>query len=881
MMTGDEIRSAFVRYFEERGHRVIPSAPLVPYEDPTLLFTNAGMVQFKKVFLREETRDYTRAVTVQKCLRAGGKHNDLENVGHTARHHTFFEMLGNFSFGDYFKEGAIQMGWEFLVEYLRLPAEDLWVSIYKDDEDAFSIWHDKVGVPAERIVRMGEKDNFWAMAETGPCGPCSEILIDQGEGLGCGSADCAVGCECDRYLELWNLVFMQYNRDEGGTLHPLPKPCIDTGLGLERIAAVVQGVESNYDSDLFQGILDRVTEVSGVRYGEDEASDISMRVIADHARAVTFLLADGVLPSNEGRGYVLRRIIRRALRHGKLLGIREPFMVAIRERVVHVMAAAYPELAEGSHYLSEILHREEERFSETLDNGLKVVREELERLKNRGEHVLNGEVVFKLYDTFGFPVDLTEDIVSEEGFRIDLAGFERAMDGQKQRARESRKGELAQLPPAYRQMMEEGMSTEFVGYDTLDITSDIVRIIKDGENVSAAHPGETVEIVTTSTPFYGESGGQVGDTGTISTDGFMLEVDDCRRPTGELIVHRGTVVRGDIELGETVHLEVNEDRRNATARNHTATHLLQSALREILGAHVNQAGSLVAPERFRFDFTHFAAIDEETLRDIETRVNQRIWEGERVLVEIMDTEEAIGRGATALFGEKYGEEARVISIADYSKELCGGTHIHHTNQIGLFKVVTESGVAAGVRRIEGVTGWAALNSFREEERQLKTVWELVKARPKEVVPKITKFLERQRSLERELENLRKKLTSGQAVGGPESRDIHGIKVVGYRAEEGSPKALREIGDGIKDKIGSGIVAVGGEQDGKATVVLMVTRDLATRCPASELINDVARVIDGKGGGNPTLAQAGGKDGGRLGEALEAIYRVVEERAAPT
>jgi alanyl-tRNA synthetase len=880
MMRGDEVRAAFLHFFEQRDHRVVKSSPLVPYDDPTLLFTNAGMVQFKRVFLQEETREYSRAASAQKCLRAGGKHNDMENVGRTARHHTFFEMLGNFSFGDYFKEEAIEMGWEFLTHNLHLPTERLWVSVFKDDDEAASIWQDRIGLPPERIVRLGEKDNFWAMGETGPCGPCSEIIIDQGEELGCGSPACGVGCDCDRFLELWNLVFMQYNREQDGRLSPLPKPSIDTGMGLERIAAVVQGVQSNYDSDLFQGIIGRVEEISGAQYGVDADKDVSIKVIADHARAVTFLLADGVFPANEGRGYVLRRIIRRALRHGKLLGIEGPFLTPVAEGVIAVMGEVYPEIKEGQGHLTQILQREEGRFSETLDNGLKILQEEMERLKAKGEKALPGDMAFKLYDTFGFPLDLTEDIVGEEGMTIDLAGFERSMEVQRSRAREAWEGEMGEgLLPIYQELMAEGVATQFVGYETLQAFSEVLRIIKQGQFVTAARQGDEVEIITAHTPFYGEAGGQVGDQGIISSEGLLFEVHDAIRPLPELIIHQGVIREGTVKKGARVQLQVDGERRRATARNHTATHILQAALREIVGGHINQAGSLVAPERLRFDFTHYEAIDHDTLERIETLVNRRIWDDAPVLVEVMATEEAIAGGATALFGEKYGEEARVLSLGEYSHELCGGTHVTRTGEIGIFKLLSESGVAAGVRRIEALTGRAALDYLRSQERELKETAHILKAKPGEVASKVQKFLGVQRALEREVETLRRRLATAGGTGGPEVKEVQGVKVVAFRADGVDHKGLREMGDGIKDKIGSGIVLVGGEHEGKITLVLMVTKELAERFRADELIQGLAEIIEGKGGGNPTLARTGSARVEKLDDALKAIYKIVEKRSS--
>jgi alanyl-tRNA synthetase len=880
MMRGDEVRAAFLHYFDQRGHRVVKSSPLVPYDDPTLLFTNAGMVQFKRVFLQEETREYARAASAQKCLRAGGKHNDMENVGRTARHHTFFEMLGNFSFGDYFKEGAIEMGWECLTQYLHLPPERLWVSVFEDDDEAFTIWQERIGLPAERIVRMGEKDNFWAMGDTGPCGPCSEIIIDQGEEMGCNSPDCGVGCDCDRFLELWNLVFMQYSRDMDGHLSPLPKPSIDTGMGLERIAAVVQGVRSNYDTDLFQGIIGRVEEISGTQYGADADKDVSIKVIADHARAVTFLLADGVFPANEGRGYVLRRIIRRALRHGKLLGIEGPCLSSMAEAVIAVMGETYAETKEGQGHLTQILQREEERFSETLDNGLKILQEEMEGLKAKGGKVLAGDIAFKLYDTFGFPLDLTEDIVKEEGITIDLEGFERSMGDQRRRARESWEGEMGEgLPPIYQELIAEEVATQFLGYDTLQAFSEIMRIIKKGQFVPSARSGEEVEIITPQTPFYGEAGGQVGDQGVIAAEGFLFEVHDAIRPLPELIVHQGVIKEGTVKMGDRVQLQVDGERRRATARNHTATHILQAALREVVGGHINQAGSLVAPERLRFDFSHYEAIDQDTLERIETLVNRRIWEDTLVLVEVMATEEAIAAGATALFGEKYGEEARVLSLGEYSQELCGGTHVRRTGEIGIFKLISESGVAAGVRRIEAFTGAGALDYLLSQERELKKTAQLLKARPGDVASKVEKLLGGQRALERELEALRRRLATAGTTVGPEAKEVKGVKVVAFRADEVDHRGLREMGDGIKDKIGSGIVLVGGEHEGKITLVLMVTKDRAEQFRADELIQGIAEQIGGKGGGNSTLARTGSSKVEKLDDALKAIYKIVEKRAS--
>jgi alanyl-tRNA synthetase len=648
-------------------------------------------------------------------------------------------------------------------------------------------------------------------------------------------------------------------------------------MGLERIAAVVQGVQSNYDTDLFQGIIERVEEISGAQYGADADKDVSIKVIADHARAVTFLLAEGVFPANEGRGYVLRRIIRRALRHGKLLGIEGPCLPSMAEAVVAEMGKAYPEMTEGKGHLTQILQREEERFSETLDNGLKILQEEMEGLKAKDKKVLPGAVAFKLYDTFGFPFDLTEDIVREEGMTIDLDGFERSMEGQRRRAREAREGEIGKLPPLYQELMAEGVATQFVGYDTQQALSEVTRIIKRGQFVPTARHGEEVEIITAQTPFYGEAGGQVGDQGVISAEGLLIEINDAIRPLPELIIHQGVIKEGTVKQGDRVQLHVDGERRQATARNHTATHILQAALREVVGGHVNQAGSLVAPERLRFDFSHYEAIDQDTLERIETLVNQRIWEDTPVLVEVMATEEAIERGATALFGEKYGEEVRVISLGEYSQELCGGTHVRRTGEIGIFKLISESGVAAGVRRIEALTGSGALDYLRSQERELKEAAQLLKARSGDVASKVQKLLEGQRALEREIEALRRRLATAGTQGGPEVKEVKGIKVAAFRADGVDHKGLREMADGVKDKIGSGIVLVGGEYEGKITLVLMVTKDLAEQFRADELIQGIAEQIGGKGGGNPTLARTGSSKVDKLEDALKAIYTIVEKR----
>lgn len=877
-MTGNEIRTRFLQFFQQRGHSVVPSSALIPHNDPTLLFINAGMNQFKDVFLGREKRDYTRATSAQKCVRAGGKHNDLENVGQTARHHTFFEMLGNFSFGDYFKHDAITYAWQFLTEEMRLPKDKLWVTVFREDDEAYGIWRDQIGIPEERLIRMGEKDNFWSMGDTGPCGPCSEILIDQGESMSCG-ANCGIGdCDCDRYLELWNLVFMQFNRDADGTMSPLPKPSIDTGMGLERISAVMQGVQSNYDCDLLRGIIAYVEELSGKRYGDDAAHDMSMRVIADHSRATAFLIADGVLPSNEGRGYVLRRIMRRAARHAKMLGFAEPVLYRTATFVLQSMADAYPEPAQRADYVARIVKIEEERFIQTLDNGLRILTEEVERLKAAGANTLPGGVAFKLYDTFGFPLDLTADILRSENVIIDEQGFEACMEEQRQKAREHWKGSGEEaIAGIYRQLAEEGIKSFFTGYDTLSDRSDILAILVDGQTVASAPEGAKVEIVTAATPFYGESGGQTGDHGTITTADARVSVRDTRKPLPELLVHVGEVASGTLRTGDAATLEVDAERRRATALNHTATHLLQAALIEVLGDHVKQAGSLVTPERLRFDFVHFSAMTPQELDKVETLVNCRIRQNAGVDTREMAHEEAVGAGATALFGEKYGEKVRVVRVGDISMELCGGTHAQASGDIGLFKILQETGIAAGVRRIEAVTGAKALEVIKDQERTLDHLANLIKTDRPQLETRLRKLLERQKELEREVESLQGRLNADQA--GDLLRQavaIDGVSVVCGRVDNLDGKALRELADQVRERMTSGVLVLGSAHDGKAGLLVAVTKDLTRRLQAGALVKQLAAMVGGGGGGRPDLAQAGGSKPELLGEALASVPQVITE-----
>lgn len=874
-MTGKEIRAQFFNFFQKKGHALVESSNLIPRNDPTLLFTNAGMNQFKDVFLGMEKRDYLRAVSSQKCVRAGGKHNDLENVGRTARHHTFFEMLGNFSFGDYFKKEAIGFAWEFLTKELGLSKDRLYVTVYTDDDEAADIWHNQEGVPRERIYRFGEKDNFWSMGDTGPCGPCTEIFWDNGPGTGCGSPDCAVGCDCDRYMEIWNNVFMQFNRGKDGVLTPLPKPSVDTGMGLERISAVMQGVTSNYDTDLLQGIIRHIEQVSGKKYRDDVKDDVSMRVIADHARAVTFLICDGVLPSNEGRGYVLRRIMRRAARHAKMLGIAEPVLFRVVDAVNMMMGDAYPELLEREQYVKKVILAEEERFIETLDRGLAILNEETAALRAKGEKIISGEVIFKLYDTFGFPVDLTADIVESEGFTLDEDGFALCMEKQRVKARENWKGSGEQgLADIYKELHGTGITTDFLGYSEQTAFSTISAIVKGGTLVEEAGAGEEVEIVTAATPFYGESGGQAGDTGTISTGSGHVEVTGSTRPFTDLIVHRGKVVSGAIRTGEAADLKITVANRAATARNHTATHLLQAALREVLGDHVKQAGSLVTPDRLRFDFTHFTPMTQEEIRRVEVLVNGHIMGNSSVESREMPAADALAAGATALFGEKYGDVVRVVKVGEVSSELCGGTHVHGAGEIGFFKIISEAGIAAGVRRIEAQTGSGALAVVHGMEDEQRGIATLLKAEGGTVLDKVEKLVAGQRELQKELETLQARLNASKSADLIQQvRELNGIKILSVKVD-GDAKGLRELSDTLKQRIGSGIIVLGTSDAARANLLVAVTADLSARWKAGDIIKAIAPIVGGNGGGKPELAQAGGSKPEHLAEALEAVYQIV-------
>ncbi|MFY9973291.1 MAG: alanine--tRNA ligase [Chromatiaceae bacterium] len=869
MITSAELRASFLDYFAERAHERVPSSPLIPANDPTLLFTNAGMVQFKEVFLGRERRLYSRAVSSQRCVRAGGKHNDLENVGYTARHHTFFEMLGNFSFGDYFKREAIQFAWDYLTRVLGLPPERLWVTVFTEDDEAAGIWLDEIGVDPSLFSRCGAKDNFWSMGDTGPCGPCSEIFYDHGPGIA-GGPPGSPDEDGDRYVEIWNLVFMQYNRGADGTLAPLPRPSVDTGMGLERLAAVMQGVHNNYEIDLFATLIAAASEATGCA----DRSEQSLRVIADHIRSTAFLIADGVTPSNEGRGYVLRRIMRRAIRHGYRLGQSAPFFHRLVAPLAAEMGGAYPELSAAQSQVERLIRLEEERFAETLAHGMGLLDEAIAGLG--GSHVIPGETVFKLYDTYGFPTDLTADVARERGLTLDMEGFERAMDRQKERARSaSRFGMDQELA------LDVQGETEFCGYDFLSDRATVVALYQDGASRDTLDMDEEGLVILDVTPFYAEAGGQVGDRGWLMADSGRFEVSDTQKKGAGVICHLGRVVEGRLTVGDTVEATVDAARRRATALNHSATHLLHAALRHTLGGHVQQKGSLVGPERLRFDFSHFEPVSRAQLLAIERLVNQQIRENDLVETRIMSLEDAKGSGAVALFGEKYGDQVRVLRMGDFSTELCGGTHVKAVGDIGLFKIVSEGGVAAGVRRIEAMTGAGALDWVEADEERVLRLAGLLKGSRDDLDERVSGLLERGRALEKELDQLKARLASSAGKDlASQAREIGGIQVLAARLDGVDPKALRESLDRLKDQLGSGVVVLVAESDGKVNLVAGVTKDLTDRLKAGDLIREVAAQVGGKGGGRPDMAQAGGSDPGGIPAALELVPRWVEQRVTP-
>ncbi len=882
-----EIRSRFLKFFERQGHTIVESSSLVPHNDPTLLFTNSGMVQFKDVFLGNDKRPYSRATTVQKCVRAGGKHNDLENVGFTARHHTFFEMLGNFSFGDYFKEDAIRFAWQFITEELALPKERLYVTAFREDDEAAALWRDKIGVAPERIFRFDEKDNFWQMGDTGPCGPCSEIFVDRGERYGCGKSGCTVGCDCDRYMEIWNLVFMQYERDKEGKLHPLPKPSVDTGMGLERVASVMQSVETNYEIDSFLEILKKTAALVGKTYDPKAKDNFPYRVIADHARATTFLIADGVLPANEGRGYVLRRIIRRAIRFGKKIGLDKPFLNKICLDVIDQMGDAYPDLHGKRSFIERAVFAEEEQFFKTLERGLSLLDEEMAKLGSA--RVLSGDVAFKLYDTYGFPVDLTRIICQEQGVSVDEPAFDKAMERQKSQSRQNWKGSgEAAVDHLYleiaNELREQGRTLSFMGYSDLQCLGRCLAIIQDvaGEkqrcDSALAHPDNRLLVVFEATPFYGESGGQTGDKGRVHGPDFDGDVIDVQRPVEGLIVAHIKPKRGVLKVGEAYMQETDHQLRNMTARNHTATHMLHWALREVLGDHVKQAGSLVTPDLLRFDFSHFEALQEEHLDKIESLINERIFSNNAVAKQEMAKEEAISAGAIAFFGEKYGDRVRVVKVGGFSTELCGGTHVDETSEIGLFKIVSESSIASGVRRIVAYTSKTAFDYLKLRDQEVRALRGRLKAVSlDDMESKLDKLLQSEKDLKKQLEKFRSQQLAQQIDGLiEEAALIKGHKLVSFLCPEDDQgmKTLRELSDQLLQKAPQAIVVLGMIQNSQQKASLLVARGKQgpAAVSAQQVIQAVAPLFNGKGGGKPELAQAGGD---KLEGLKLALHKVPE------
>jgi alanyl-tRNA synthetase len=890
-MNSNQIRSGFLDFFAQRGHRVVPSSPLVPANDPTLLFSNAGMNQFKDVFLGRERREYTRATSSQKCVRAGGKHNDLEQVGRTARHHTFFEMLGNFSFGDYFKKEAIPWAWELITGEFALPVPKLYVTVFREDDEAEAIWANDVGVPRARIFRMDEKDNFWAMGDTGPCGPCSEIHYDLGPAASeAGHVDCRFPCDCGRYVELWNLVFMQFNRDKTGVLTPLPRPSIDTGAGLERLASALEGKLSNFDTDLFRPLIHEAAELAKVEYGLNPQTDVSLRIIADHSRATTFLIGDGVLPSNEGRGYVLRLIMRRALYHGQTLGLTEPFLYKLSGTVVDLMKDPYPELVDTPVHVAKAIKAEEEQYERTTRIGLEKLNELLGSEGSRRAVVLSGADLFKLHDTFGLRPEFVEDIVRSKGGSVDRAGYEAEMQRQRERARASWKGaEKKVAAPVYRGLADQS-TTVFEGYaQTASADCRILALIVGGEPVSEVAAGLEAEVILDQTPFYAAAGGQVGDTGRFLAPGTTTEVaqvKDTYRPVAELIAHQVTALEA-LDVGDLVTAQVDVERRDATRRNHTATHLLHAALRTTLGSHVKQAGSLVAPDRLRFDFSHYAPLAEQDLLDIEGLVNQHVLANEPVITEQMDLESAINSGAMALFGEKYGDRVRVVSIPEgqegtpapdasiFSRELCGGTHVQRTGDIGLFKLVSEGSIAAGTRRIEALTGEGVLAALRHANYTLTRLAETLRAKPEEVLEAAERLSESEKKLRKQLEAQQlKQATASAADVLSQARDVKGVRVLASRVEVTDRSAMRQMIDNLRGRLKSGVIVLGSGSDGKVALVAAVSKDLTDRLDAGKIVKVVAPIVGGSGGGRKDLAEAGGKDPGKLDEAIAAVPDVI-------
>jgi len=876
-MKAQEIRETFLLYFEKKGHRIVPSSSLIPKDDPTLLFTNAGMNQFKNVFLGLEKRSYSRAASVQKCLRVSGKHNDLEQVGRTSKHHTFFEMLGNFSFGDYFKEEAIAFAWELVTEIFRFPRERLYVTIYEEDEEAFRLWTEKIGVEPERIFRFGKKDNFWAMGETGPCGPCSEIHFDLNPSLEEGSPYELIASGSDRMVELWNLVFMQYDQDPSGQLVPLPRPSIDTGMGLERMAAALQKKVSNFETDLFRPIINHIADLAQREYPAQDEGDVAVRIIADHIRAITFLLGDGVMPANEGRGYVLRRLIRRAFRRGNWIGIEKPFLYSLVGVVAEIMKEAYPEILASCRYISRVCLSEEERFAGTLAAGIRYFREFSEEAKAAGRNFLSGSEVFKLYDTFGFPLDLTLELAQEQGLQIDEPGFYHELETQRERARLSWKGEAKQEQrKAYETLAS--LQVEFVGYEAESVEeTEVLAVVKKGRPVEELSAGEEGEVILSKTPFYGEAGGQIGDTGEIRGPHGVAIVESAYYPIPEIISQKIKVVSGQIKKGDQVEASVNRIRRRQIRANHTATHLLHASLRQVLGDHVKQAGSLVAAERLRFDFTHFSALTAEEILRVETLINEKIRENIPVETRITTLEEGLKEGAMAIFEEKYGEKVRLVRVGDFSRELCGGIHVRSTGEIGLFKIIDESSVAAGIRRIEALTAEAALHYIQETENLCKELQQGLKASRQDILKQVDRWRQEIERLEKENRQLRQKLNEFRYQ--PEEvkiREVKGIPVLAQKVEGLSAEELRNLADNLKQKLGTGVVILGESIDGRVMLVVSVTKDLAQRVQADAIIKKIAPIVGGGGGGRADFAQAGGKKPETLDQAIEAGVSLVAE-----
>ncbi|MCX5812245.1 MAG: alanine--tRNA ligase [Proteobacteria bacterium] len=875
-MTSKEIRKKFLDYFSSNGHTVVPSSSLVPDKDPTLLFVNAGMVQFKNTFLGIEKRPYSTATTCQKCVRAGGKHNDLENVGKTLRHHTFFEMLGNFSFGDYFKKEAIAYAWEFLKDVVRLDENRMWITVYEKDEDAEKLWKD-IGVREDRIVRLGEKDNFWSMGDEGPCGPCSEIIYDLGEGIGCGQPSCKVGCDCDRYLEIWNLVFMEFDRAKDGSLKKLPRPSIDTGMGLERICSILQGKIGNYETDLFSPILAAIGDIAGCTYGNDAKTDIAMRVIADHIRGATFIINDGVLPSKDGRGYVLRRIIRRALRYGKKIGIEKEYLYKLSSVIVDVMDDVYPEIKSNHPYIVRVLKGEEERFIETLGIGMRVYEEIADEIKSKGGHTIPGELVYKLYDTHGFPLDITKEIAEEDGLSVDMPGFEQALGEQKQRSRTGSRIKGETLDEGHAAILKADTKNIFVGYEDLEADSMILNIVKDQGMVEELGEGEEGRLFFDITPFYAQSGGQVEDEGIIETPAGKARVINVEKIKEDLFSHRVIVEKGVLKKGDGARLSVDKNRRKSVARNHTATHLLQYALRQVLGTHVKQSGSLVEKDRLRFDFTHFQAISHEEIAQVEDIVNRKIMGCTDVVTDIKTREDAIREGATALFEEKYGQNVRVVGIADFSKELCGGTHARNTGEIGSFSIVSEGSLASGVRRIEAVTGEAAVVFNREKKQTINAIALVSNIESAKVLEKVQGIMEELREKEKEIEKLKNEIIIYRVDDALQhAYEKDGVRIISIFTDNAKADDLRKMTDIIRSKAKSCIALVGTIDEAKGMLVVAVSKDIQNTYSAGKIVKKLAEKYNGKGGGGPQIAQ-GGVPAEALANAIKDIQTVLDSR----